>query len=94
MDVSSIALSEEKKRASKSHKGRKGKQSSEPSILEVLSKHLDFEGYVEAWNKALGQCGSSHIDNIDFLIPEEHVPISLRDCRWGDHVTVHVPQAN
>lgn len=48
---------------------------------------------IEAQNKVVGQCESSHVDNIDSLVCEEHVPRMLRDCQWGDHVVVHVPRA-
>lgn len=92
--VNFVALSKrkKKKKASKSHKGGKGKQSSEPSVLEVLPKHLDFDRDVEAW--ASGQFGSSNVDKIEYVVHEEHLPLILCDWRWGDRITVHIPQAN
>lgn len=78
------------KNAFKSWKVRQGKRTSEPTVWEVLPKSWDYDGVIGTWNKVVGQHESSHINNIYSLVYEEHVPLILCDCRWGDRVTIHI----
>lgn len=92
LEEAPLASSEKEKKFQSSHKGRKGKQNSEPSIFDILPKSLDFEVDLRLWHKFLEQSMNTPVHKIDSLVRGDHVPLIRQECYWGDHVVVHVPQ--